>query len=90
MHIRMYGERFDIVSDPFDEGDGVAVHATSARNPVVRTLRLPTAILVSISEAANLTRQSSHRFGWVDEPLLTCQIGNGRSYAATGVRIASM
>ena len=46
MHIRMYGERFEIVSDPFDEGDCVAVHATSLRNPVVRTLRLPIAILV--------------------------------------------
>ena len=46
MRIRMYGERFQIVSDPFDEGDCVAVHATSARNPVIRTLRLPMAILV--------------------------------------------
>jgi hypothetical protein len=26
----------------------------------------------------------------VDEPLLTCRIGNGRSYAAAGVRMASM
>jgi hypothetical protein len=50
MHIRMYGERFEIVSDPFDEGDCVAVHATSTRNPVVRTLRLPIAILVGLAD----------------------------------------
>jgi hypothetical protein len=46
MHIRMYGQRFEIVSDPFDEDDCVAVRATSANDPLVRTLRLPTAILV--------------------------------------------
>jgi hypothetical protein len=46
MHIKMYGECFAIVSDPFDEGDCIAVRATSGSDPVVRTLRLPTAILV--------------------------------------------
>ena len=46
-HINMYGERFEIVSDPFSEGDYVAVHATSGTDPEIRTLRLPTAILVS-------------------------------------------
>jgi hypothetical protein len=45
-HIKMYGQRLEIVSDPFDEGDGVAVRATSGDDPEVRTLRLPTAILV--------------------------------------------
>jgi hypothetical protein len=45
-HIKMYGERFEIVSDPFDEGDCIAVRATSGNDPKVRTLRLPTAILV--------------------------------------------
>jgi hypothetical protein len=47
MHIIMYGERFEIVSDPFDEGDCIAVRATSGNDPAVRTLRLPIAILVS-------------------------------------------
>jgi hypothetical protein len=46
-HIRMYGEQFEIVSEPFSEGDCVAVHATSGSDPKVRTLRLPTAILVN-------------------------------------------
>jgi len=45
-HIRMYGELFEIVSDPFSEGDGVAVHAISGTDPEIRTLRLPTSILV--------------------------------------------
>jgi hypothetical protein len=45
-HIKMYGESFEIVSDPFSEGDCVAVHAISGKDPEMRTLRLPTAILV--------------------------------------------
>jgi hypothetical protein len=46
MHINMYGEHFEIVSDPFDDGDCIAVRATSGNNPEIRTLRLPIAILV--------------------------------------------
>jgi hypothetical protein len=46
MHIKMYGERFEIVSDPFDEGGCIAVRATSGNDPEIRTLRLPAALLV--------------------------------------------
>ena len=46
----MYGERFEIVSDPFDEGDCVAVRATSGNDPEIRTLRLPLAILVGLAD----------------------------------------
>jgi hypothetical protein len=45
-HIHMYGEHFEIVSDPFPDGAGVAVDAITARNPVKRRLHLPVAILV--------------------------------------------
>jgi hypothetical protein len=50
MHIRMYGERFEIVSDPFDEGDCIAVRATSGSDPAIRILRLPIAILLSLED----------------------------------------
>ena len=46
-HVRMYGEQFEIISEPFSDGDCVAVRATSRNDPKVRTLRLPTAILVN-------------------------------------------
>ena len=49
-HIRMYGERFEIVSDPFTEGDCIAVRATSGKDPEIRTVRLPVAILVGLSD----------------------------------------
>ena len=44
--IHMYGEHFEIVSDPFPDGGGVAVHAITAKNPVRRTVRLPVAVLI--------------------------------------------
>jgi hypothetical protein len=48
-HMKMYGERFEIVSDPFDEDGCIAVHAISGDDPTIRTLRLPVAILVGLS-----------------------------------------
>jgi hypothetical protein len=52
-HITVYGEHFEIVSDPFSEGDCIAVHAISeggpGHHPTIRSLRLPIAILVSKS-----------------------------------------
>jgi hypothetical protein len=52
-HIEMYGEHFEIVSDPFTEGDCIAVHVISRNDPEphprIRILRLPTAILVGKS-----------------------------------------
>jgi hypothetical protein len=56
-HVRMYGESFEIVSDPFNEGDCVAVHAIGGNDPKVRTLRLPITILVG-SEDRFLKRRS--------------------------------
>jgi hypothetical protein len=47
-HIKMYGERFEIVSDPFPDGDGVAVHVITVKEPTKRKLRLPTSILVGL------------------------------------------
>jgi hypothetical protein len=50
MHIKMYGERFEIVSNPFNEGDCIAVRATSGSNPEIRTVLLPIAILLGIAD----------------------------------------
>lgn len=49
-HIRMYGERFDIVSDPFPDGTGIAVEVTTVAEPKKRKLRLPTSILVGLKD----------------------------------------
>ena len=49
-HIRMYGQQFEIVSDPIPDGNGVSVQVTSAADPAKRTLRLPTSILVGFKD----------------------------------------
>lgn len=49
-HINMYGERFELVSDPFDEGDCTVVQVVSASDPTIRTLRLPESILLGLSD----------------------------------------
>lgn len=49
-HINMYGERFELVSDPFVEGDYTTVQAISGNNPGARMLRLPVSILVGLPD----------------------------------------
>jgi hypothetical protein len=49
-HIQLYGQRFQIVSDPFPDGGGVAVQAITANDPVRRTLRLPVSILLGLKD----------------------------------------
>jgi hypothetical protein len=44
-HMQMYGERFEIVSDPFPAGTGIAIEVTTIKQPKKRSLRLPTSIL---------------------------------------------
>jgi hypothetical protein len=49
-HITMYGEHFELLSDPFVDGDYTAVRAISQNGPGIRTLRLPVAILVGLAD----------------------------------------
>jgi hypothetical protein len=48
--IRMYGEDFELVSDPFVEGDYTAINAFSRNDPTIRALRLPVSILVGVAD----------------------------------------
>jgi hypothetical protein len=41
-----------VVSDPFPEADGVAVHVTTKKDPSVRLLRIPVTVLQSAKRAA--------------------------------------
>ena len=49
-HIKMYGERFELVSDPFVEGDFTTVRAISGGSPQGRAVRLPVSILVGLKD----------------------------------------
>jgi hypothetical protein len=46
--VRLYGEEFEVVSEPFAEANGIAVHAKSRRDPKVRVLHLPATVLQTV------------------------------------------
>lgn len=46
--IRLYGEDFEVVSDPFLEDDGIAVRVRSKRNSTVRVLQLPATVVQGV------------------------------------------
>jgi hypothetical protein len=48
--LNLYGECFEIASDPFIDGDWVAVRVTSENDPTIRTIRLPVSILVGLTD----------------------------------------
>lgn len=43
--VRLYGEEYEVVSDPFPEADGIAVQAKTKNNPTVRKVRLPATVI---------------------------------------------
>ena len=40
-HIRIYGEEIEVVSNPFPDGDGIAVRGISKRETRVKVVKLP-------------------------------------------------
>jgi len=48
--IRMYGEEFDLTSNPFPDENGFAVDAISRKSGVARRLRIPLSILQMITK----------------------------------------
>lgn len=46
--IRLYGEDFEVISDPFPEDNGIAVHVKTKKDSRVRVLQLPATILQSV------------------------------------------
>ena len=48
--VNLYGEHFEIASDPFIDGDWVAVRVTTENDPTIRTIRLPVSLLVGLTD----------------------------------------
>lgn len=46
--VKLYGEEYEIVSDPFLQDHGIAVQAKTKKNPAVRMVRLPATVLQSV------------------------------------------
>jgi hypothetical protein len=47
--IRIYGQEFEMVSDPFPQGDGIAIRAFSKRETQTRTLQLPLPVVQMVT-----------------------------------------
>jgi len=47
--IRIYGQEFEVVSNPFPHGDGIAIRAFSAREAQARTLCLPLPVVQMVT-----------------------------------------
>ena len=47
-HVRLYGEEFEVLSDPFPEAGGVAVRVKTKKDSNMRVLRLPSTVLQSV------------------------------------------
>lgn len=43
--VRLYGEEFEVVSDPFPDASGVAMFVTTKKDPGIRVLRIPVTVL---------------------------------------------
>jgi hypothetical protein len=48
--VTLYGEQFKIASDPFIDGNWVAVRVVSENDPTIQTIRLPISILVGLTD----------------------------------------
>ena len=46
--VRLYGEEFELISDPFPEADGIAVNARTKKSEGVRVVQLPRTVLQSV------------------------------------------
>ena len=46
--VRLYGEDFDVLSDPFPEEDGIAVQVKAKKDSRVCVIRLPETVLQSV------------------------------------------
>lgn len=46
--VRLYGEEFEVISDPFPEAGGIAVTVRTKKNDRVRVVQLPATVLQSL------------------------------------------
>jgi hypothetical protein len=58
-HIHLYGERFEVVSDPFPEDNGIAVCVRSAADTAVRVIQLPVTVLQTAKEHEEMGHPSA-------------------------------
>lgn len=57
-HIRLYGEEFDLVSNPFPDGDGFAVEGIARTSGQLKRMHIPLSLVQTLKrELALLERE---------------------------------
>jgi hypothetical protein len=46
--IRLYGEEFEVISDPFPDADGISLNVKTKKDSNVRVLKLPSTVLQNV------------------------------------------
>ncbi len=49
--IRLYGEEFEVISDPFPEEGGIAVNVKTKKGEGVRVIQIPATVLQSVKRS---------------------------------------
>jgi hypothetical protein len=49
--IRLYGEEFEVISDPFPDAGGIAISVKTVKDHAVRAVRLPVTVLQTAKRA---------------------------------------
>jgi len=47
-HVRLYGEEFQLVSDPFPDADGIAVRAKTVKDSSPRIVQIPATVIQTV------------------------------------------
>ena len=47
-NVRLYGEEFELISDPFPEAGGIAVNVRTKKSEETRVVQLPRTVLQSV------------------------------------------
>lgn len=50
-HVRLYGEEFEVLSDPFPNEVGIAIRVRSRRTSQVRQLQLPATLIHRVTSS---------------------------------------
>jgi hypothetical protein len=56
--IRIYGEEFEVLSDPFPSAGGIAIQVRSERTSLARTLQLPATMVHRVTQDVRHSRES--------------------------------
>jgi hypothetical protein len=68
--IRLYGEEFEVVSDPFPEAGGIAVRVTTKKDSRIRVLRIP----AIVADCARLSTRGTHPLQSFGGAALPCDL----------------